>query len=232
MFSLVYFKILHLTDIHARRGIALEPLQKIIRDNQINLIVISGDLTHFGKKKDVRRVLDDFDQLGLPVFYVSGNCDPRDSTDITLTNIKPLEGQVELFKGVQFIGLGGSNKTPFRTPFELSEEEIKSKLVLLLQRTDVNKPTILVSHSPPLDSEADKLRNGTHVGSSSVKEFLEKEKISAILTGHIHESITVSLIGSTLCINPGPAFNEQAAIIEVQIYDDGTPFLKGEIIKY
>ncbi|MHA1221512.1 MAG: metallophosphoesterase family protein [Candidatus Heimdallarchaeota archaeon] len=228
---MVYFKILHLTDIHARKKLDLKPLSKLLVREHINLIVVSGDLTQYGKKKEVRRVLQDLDQLGKPVYYVSGNLDAKDSVDISLTNVKPLDSRVEVFKGMQFVGLSGSNITPFRTIFERTEEEITLKLNELKQLITADTPVILVSHVPPFESEADKLGNGRHVGSTAVKEFILKEKPAAILTGHIHESDSISSIGPTLCVNPGPTRHGQAAVIEVQIYDVGEPFLKGELVK-
>jgi Icc-related predicted phosphoesterase len=39
-----------------------------------------------------------------------------------------MHGKLEQIGKIRFIGLGGSNFTPFNTPFELSEEEIERVL--------------------------------------------------------------------------------------------------------
>ncbi|MHA1639548.1 MAG: metallophosphoesterase family protein, partial [Candidatus Heimdallarchaeota archaeon] len=144
--------LLHLSDIHAQNNLNLEPISALIERESIELIVISGDITQFGTKDDVQRILALFNQLSAVVFYVTGNLDPPNSFTFTSKNVKPLEGQLEEFKGVQFVGLSGSNKTPFRTPYELTEEEIQMKLQHLKTLLDTSKPFILVSHVPPFNS--------------------------------------------------------------------------------
>jgi len=71
---------------------------------------------------------------------------------------------------------------------------------------------IFVSHSPPYDTPLDILDNGLHVGSISIRRFIEKwalkGKLIAALHGHIHGSPNRSgsirtFIENSLCINPG-----------------------------
>ncbi|MBW1847122.1 MAG: metallophosphoesterase [Deltaproteobacteria bacterium] len=76
----------------------------------------------------------------------------------------------------------------------------------------IDKPFIFVSHTPPYRTPLDVIYNGLHVGSLSVRHFIEKwskaGKIIASLHGHIHESPGRSgeistKINNVLCINPG-----------------------------
>jgi Icc-related predicted phosphoesterase len=69
-----------------------------------------------------------------------------------------------------------------------------------------------VAHSPPYDTPLDVLDNGAHVGSMSIRTFIEawarKGVLIASLHGHIHESPFRSgristRIEKALCINPG-----------------------------
>ncbi len=85
----------------------------------------------------------------------------------------------------------------------------------------VNRPFIFVSHSPPYLTPLDILDNGLHVGSISIRRFIEqwsrKDKIIAALHGHIHgapdRSGSISaFIENTLCINPGQNEGDGAAL--------------------
>ncbi len=76
----------------------------------------------------------------------------------------------------------------------------------------IDKPFIFVSHTPPANTPLDVIYNGSHVGSSSVYDFIKKwskeRKIIASLHGHIHESPSRSgsiccKINNVLSVNPG-----------------------------
>jgi Icc-related predicted phosphoesterase len=76
----------------------------------------------------------------------------------------------------------------------------------------IDRPFIFVSHSPPYHTPLDMIHNGFHVGSISIRRFIEnwsrKGLLIASFHGHIHESPTRSgsigtRIGNALCINPG-----------------------------
>ncbi|RLC14139.1 MAG: hypothetical protein DRI57_14930 [Deltaproteobacteria bacterium] len=91
-----------------------------------------------------------------------------------------------------------------------SEDTIENDLARLSETID--RPFIFVSHAPPYQTPLDVLYDGTHVGSLSIRRFIEKwsEKghLIASLHGHIHESPARSgsirtEIGTSLCINPG-----------------------------
>ena len=208
-------RILGLADLHSGGKFPVEDLQKLIQKESIELLLLAGDLTTFGKTSQVQTVLEEIGKIGIPIFYVPGNMDSKKSCDIELPNIFPLHGRMKKYSDIHFLGLGASNRTPFNTPFTLSEKKLAELLEQAFTKVPKGKPLFVVSHVPPFESEADKLHNGEHVGSSAVKEFIEREKPLAILCGHIHESKSISKINSTLCVNPGPARHRNAAIIEV-----------------
>lgn len=91
-----------------------------------------------------------------------------------------------------------------------SDETIEKDLANLSEI--VTGPFIFVSHSPPYLTHLDILDNGLHVGSISIKRFIEKwsdkNQLIVSLHGHIHGSpkrsgSIHSFIESTMCINPG-----------------------------
>nr|NHJ86272.1 metallophosphoesterase [Asgard group archaeon] len=99
---------------------------------------------------------------------------------------------------------------------------------IAMKNTD--DPLIFISHAPPLDSEADITRAGEHVGSSSVRKFVEDYQPEIILCGHIHESESISKIEKTLCINPGPFAHGNVAIAVIEIDDSKGVKTKGKIL--
>ncbi|MGC9781381.1 MAG: metallophosphoesterase family protein [Candidatus Heimdallarchaeota archaeon] len=229
---MVVLKILGLSDLHSSGDLDVSSLSKIVEKEQIDLIIVSGDLTTFGTKSIVKNVLVKLNQINKPVFYIPGNMDSRNSSDFTFENITPLHGRVINYLGFNFLGLGASNPTSFMTPYELSEEELKEILDQALNELSSADPLIFISHTPPLNSEADIIRNGKHVGSSVVRAFVEKEKPVVILCGHIHESKSIAKIADTLCINPGAARHRDATIIEIEKDSKGNAQANGRLITF
>lgn len=97
-------------------------------------------------------------------------------------------------------GLGYSSPTPFDTPGEYSEEEIAKRL----SKFAGLKPLVLICHAPPLDTSLDRIKEGLHGGSRSVREFIEKQQPEYFFCGHIHEAEGVVIqMGSTRAQNVG-----------------------------
>ncbi len=97
-------------------------------------------------------------------------------------------------------GLGYSSPTPFDTPGEYSEEEIAARL----SKFAGLKPLVLICHCPPLNTALDRIKEGLHAGSRSVREFIEAEQPEYFFCGHIHEAEGVVIeMGSTRAQNVG-----------------------------
>ena len=66
---------------------------------------------------------------------------------------------------------------------------------------------VLVTHSPPRDTNCDQIGAGQHVGSRAIRAFVERRQPRIVLSGHIHESPRIASfrdrIGSTEVVNPG-----------------------------
>jgi len=97
----------------------------------------------------------------------------------------------------------GQHMTPFETPFEFSEQKLAKLLAKGISQIGNTKDHILVSHTPPFQTKIDKLLNGTYVGSTAVRTFIEQQQPLLCLSGHIHESREQDYIGRTLVLNPG-----------------------------
>lgn len=66
---------------------------------------------------------------------------------------------------------------------------------------------VLVTHSPPRDTNCDQIGAGQHVGSRAIRAFVEHRQPRIVLSGHIHESPRIASfrdrIGGTEVVNPG-----------------------------
>jgi uncharacterized protein len=77
---------------------------------------------------------------------------------------------------------------------------------------------ILVAHAPPLQTELDLLSGVGHVGSQSIRQFIQQRQPLLSLHGHIHESPRLSgrfwqYLGRTIAINPGQRDDGLAAVL-------------------
>ena len=76
-------------------------------------------------------------------------------------------------------------------------------------------PLVLVTHQPPYGTLADVAGGFRHVGSESIRAFIEKNKPAVCFCGHIHEAQSVDHIDGTTIINPGPLRKGGYAYVEI-----------------
>ncbi len=93
------------------------------------------------------------------------------------------------------------------------EEELEE-----LPRVRNSRKTVYVMHSPPFQTNLDRLFDGRWIGSRAIRTFIEKHQPYLTLHGHIHESSEISAtyldrIGKTICVNPGQSTEELYAIV-------------------
>jgi Icc-related predicted phosphoesterase len=97
-------------------------------------------------------------------------------------------------------GLGYSSPTPFHTPGEYSEADLGGRLAPFAPL----EPLVLICHAPPYGTALDRVRDGLHAGSRSVRDFVDRYQPEYLFCGHIHETEGVQIeMGSTKAINVG-----------------------------
>jgi Icc-related predicted phosphoesterase len=104
---------------------------------------------------------------------------------------------------IGIMGVGGSTPTPFSTPSEYEDEQIGAWLEQTYAAAQSFPLLVLVSHTPPYDTGADRIGSGAHVGSRAVRAFIERAQPDVCVTGHIHESRALDRLGKTVFVNPG-----------------------------
>jgi uncharacterized protein len=188
-------KLLVFSDIHNNHG-ALERLM----DVEADCYIAAGDLVSWSRGLDrcgeiLRRRAD-------KMYILPGNHESAAAIAAFCRRFgfQDFHEQSIQLAGFHVAGLGYSNPTPFNTPGEYTEQEIE----LRLERFANLKPLILICHCPPLGTALDRIRNGLHAGSRSVKTFIEKHQPVYFFCGHIHEAEGASAeIGKTCGINVG-----------------------------
>ncbi|WP_320056889.1 metallophosphoesterase [Methanothermobacter thermautotrophicus] len=221
---MIFVKILAVSDLH---GSNIPELHRYLKNNRVDIIVVAGDITHFGPPELAEELLNDLASHNIPVLAVPGNCDPHGiSSRIENSRAINIHARTLNVKNFAFCGLGGSNPTPFNTPLELEEDEIHGELDKLLENLQGNDRLILVTHAPPHGTEVDRIPSGDNVGSTGVRDAIEKHQPCINICGHIHESPGVDRLGETLIVNPGQLSEGRAALIEID--DDGS--IRAEII--
>lgn len=134
------------------------------------------------------------------------------------------EGEiVEVAPGHELLTTGWTNKTPWNTPREYPEEAIAQRLGDLAAGLANPAGALFNVHVPPYDSRLDtapllgqdlKVRTSmggevtAPVGSTAVRDAIERHQPLVSLHGHIHESGGTVRLGRTLAINAGSEYGE------------------------
>ena len=200
-------RILAISDAHGDCSGIASILKKA---GDIDLVLIAGDLTDFGPDEKAEELVNMFDK---PVMAIPGNCDMRTILG-TLDSSKAtnLHNASKSIGNITFIGLGGSNPTPFNTEFEIEEDEIESNLECLVKEVEGSGNIIvLLTHAPPF-ATVDEIPIG-HVGSTAIGKFLGR--VDLIVCGHIHEARGVMKCGRTVVVNTGMACEGHGALITI-----------------
>ena len=194
--------VLLIADLHGQFG-------KIDSFLELNpeAVFIAGDITNMGPVDAVDDVLS---RIDVPCFAVPGNCDPREILEtLEHSDAVSLHGtRINLGK-MSIVGIGGSNPTPFHTPFEMTDKQIDDILHSAIGKMEKTVHNILISHAPPFET-LDKV-NGDHVGSASIRRHMKA--FDLVCCAHIHDQRGVMDIEGVKIINPGPAMDGHCAML-------------------
>ena len=191
-------KFLAISDIHGEEN---ENLYNYVKENDIDLVLVAGDITDFGPLEFVGQFMDNLFDCDCDVVAIPGNCDPSGiCNSITESGALCLHNNIIAYGDAVIFGYGGSNPTPFDTPGEIQDNKIYGDVYELLAEYDylandkVPKVRILLTHA-------------------SIHEF--KPEIS--ICGHIHEAKSISKLGdNTIVANPGMLKDNGAILINIE----------------
>jgi Icc-related predicted phosphoesterase len=157
---------------------------------------------------------------GVKLIVIPSNDDPT-WVDPLLADRGPIvnaDRRIVVADRVQIAGLGLSTPTPWDTPREVHDERIAEELDHLLRAVDPALPLVLDVHVPPYGTLMYKcpvidrdLRPvigpggvlTAPVGSRALRDVILRDRPVLGLFGHVHEGRGSTLLGTTLCANPG-----------------------------
>jgi Icc-related predicted phosphoesterase len=160
---------------------------------------------------------------GIRLFVCPGNDDELEVDDVIRRSdyVELGEGRMVEIDGFTMISTGWSNRTPWNTHREETEEELGERIEAMASQISDQSKAIFNLHCPPyksgldeapaIDAELRLLHGGRAlrpVGSTAVRAVIERYQPLISLHGHIHESKGAVKLGKTLSINPGSSYEE------------------------
>src|SRR5277367_840334 len=169
----------------------------------------------------------------IPCILNGGNDDIFDIDPIIESSpaVTFAEGKVLDLDGFYMASMGWTNPTPWDTHREAPEDQLAAKIDAVATSVPDLGRAIFNFHAPPYGTGLDEApaldanMRPTHggavmkpVGSTAVREALQRYQPPLSVHGHIHESRGVARVGRTLAMNPGSSYSDgvlQAAVIDL-----------------
>ncbi len=179
-----------LSDTHVGSTTGKTDLSNSVKDinqtNNIDFVIISGDITQTGKNTDFTKAKNILDSLQKPYYIIPGNHDTKWSESGGTQFIKIWKNDRFAFKADKFLFIGLHQGPLMRmADGHYAPEDIRW-LDSLLQTVDKRRPIIFVSHYP-LDPSIDNWFEAL--------DLLKKKNTQMILCGHGHSNTTFSFEG-------------------------------------
>ena len=174
---------------------------------------------------------------GIRCYVCPGN-DDQLNVDEVIRQAKSVvlgEGRVVEIDGYQMASSGWANRTPWDTYREEDEPKLAERIeAMVSQVTNPPERTIFSLHCPPYGTGLDDapeltadmdLKNAGNsmkpVGSTAVRDAIERFQPALSLHGHIHEARGTKRLGRTLCVNPGSSYEQGQLLGAVIDIEDG-----------
>ena len=180
-------------------------LQHLIHlDTPPDVVLMTGDLTDFGRVEEYELLRQLMAPLDMPVYVIPGNHDERDNFREAFEDHQYLPRKGDLCYAIEnyplrMIGLDTT------IPGEPGGDMCSNRLAWLDQqlRNKPDSPTLIFMHHPPIltgiqHMDAQNCKNGEALG-----RLLEKHpQVIQVLCGHVHRPIHMQWHGVTVSIAP------------------------------
>ena len=191
-------RILAASDLHGDSRLTKKLALRAEKED-VDLVVLCGDLTGFGESTNL---IKPFKDKGQKVLILPGNWDSFATTDFLaqLYGVTNIHGYSAVYEGVGFFG-AGSASTALGPRSGISEKELFKTLEKAHGGLKGIEKKVMLTHMHPSGgiSEASGFE-----GSRAIGEAIKKFKPDLLLHGHIHETFgTQDIIGKTKVINVG-----------------------------
>ncbi len=172
-----------------------------------DVLLICGDITDTGKKEEAEVVLNELKSCSIPVVGVLGNHDhqsgqPEEVAEILRKGMHVLDGDSVIIGSVGFAGVKGFSGGFDRYRMPAYGEEINKVFVqevineadkldralLQLEEQDTDIKKVAVLHYAPVEETiiGEPVRIFSFLGSSYLKDPLEKRNVEVAFHGHAH----------------------------------------------
>ncbi|MCF7910387.1 metallophosphoesterase [Candidatus Pacearchaeota archaeon] len=188
-------KILAIGDIHGDSSLVKKLAQQAEKED-VDLIILSGDLTWFGQK--TKNIIKPFEKRKKPVLILHGNHETEDNIkalEEVYKNTRNLHGYY--YKGNNF-GIFGAGGVDWGTD-KKEEENIFNALKKSHEKIKDSKKKIMVTHMHHFGSKSE---FSGFPGSKAVAKAIKKFKPDILINSHIHEAGGIEeKLGKTLVFN-------------------------------
>jgi Icc-related predicted phosphoesterase len=191
-------KLLLFSDLHCDVDAAA---RLVTEARDVDVAVGAGDFAI--TRRGVEKTIDVLKGLSCPAVLVPGNGESYAELAAACNDWPAghvLHGSGATVDGVSFYGLGGGVPvTPFGAwSWDLTEAEAEGLLA------DCPEGCVLVSHSPPRGA-VDVSATGRSLGSTALRETVERTRPALVVCGHIHDcGGQTAMLGATPVVNAGP----------------------------
>lgn len=182
---------------------------------------------------------------GIQCFVCPGNDDMASIDEIVRRSpaVTLAEGRVvEVGRDFKMISTGWANRTPWHTFREEDEPDLARRIEAMTRQLNDFRTAIFSLHCPPYGSGLDEAaeldenlqpkfagRSIIPVGSTAVRDAIERCQPVLSLHGHIHEGKGAVRMGKTVVINPGSMY-EQGVLLGALIDLDKKKGVKNYIL--
>ncbi len=170
-------------------------------------IIVSGDLTDFGKPEEYLLFREILAPLDIPLAVVPGNHDSREPMRKAFSDLQsmPASGPINwhlAFEGMHVIGL---DTLVEGEAHGILTDETLVWLQATLKNTD-ERPTLIVMHHPPVDSGIGHMDRQGLTNADSLFAILASYRRQITLScGHVHRMIATVREGCSVFIAPSPS---------------------------
>jgi len=176
------FYFAHVTDTHVGSSTGAEDLKRTVTDinnqNDLDFVVISGDITEFGSDKELEEAKEIISKINKPWYIIPGNHDSKWSESGNTSFVRIFGSEDFTFEAGGYLFIGTACGPNMRMgPGLVPHEQVVYLDSVLTNMKDPTQSVIFVNHYP-LDNS---LSNGYEI-----IDLLKTRNIKAEILGHGH----------------------------------------------
>ncbi|MFA5303804.1 MAG: metallophosphoesterase [Candidatus Nanoarchaeia archaeon] len=217
--------------------LAFEYSNELHEGKELHELISKKNYVHLYKKafESQTILLEWLNKWNKPVFFVYGNHDYDYLTIKSIkyfphivslnkiiekySNIHLLTNKIVKFKGINIVGFSDSFSRHFKT--DKFKKMWNSRLTKLFKKTNKKEFNIFLTHDPP-SGVLDLVKNkksfayGKHYGDNIMVKYVKKYAPEIMVCGHMHENQGKKMLGNTLVINAGYAYEGNYSVLALK----------------